>query len=63
VAVSFDERGRVKAAFHRTYIKGCHSSKIIPNTGFLMKGDKDEKAPLYTILMKRHWGGDSSNMS
>jgi hypothetical protein len=35
---------------------------MMPNAGFLMKGYKDEKAPLYTISMKRHWGGNSSKI-
>jgi hypothetical protein len=34
----------------------------MPNAGFSMKGDKDEKAPPYTDSMKRHWGGNSSKM-
>jgi len=29
---------------------------------YSVKGAKDEKAPLYTISMKRHWGGYSLKM-
>ncbi len=29
---------------------------------YSVKGAKDEKASLYTISMKRHWGVDSSKM-